>query len=246
MTFVADILEDRRPDDGVKVVDVKIKPAASEVIGSPNSSGNTNGSGTDGDDTFVGTKKRDVILGGDGKDTLSGGASRDLINGQDGKDSIEGNGGNDALFGGSKRDVIKGGTGNDIIVGGGGDDSLIGGRGNDFIFGGKGDDLLRGGKGNDVLEGGEGADTFVFKLDKELKREFSADVIADFVLGTDILDISDSGLFRFDGVTDGSSYVVSVIDEVDIVRGTLEFIGLGSQIADMSGASLSQMTALFS
>ncbi|MEM8504733.1 MAG: hypothetical protein AAF716_16440 [Cyanobacteria bacterium P01_D01_bin.1] len=39
-------------------------------------------------------------------------------------------------------------------------------------------------------------------------------------------DIADSSLFRFDGIIDGSSYIVSVVDETDIIRGTPEFIGL--------------------
>jgi len=62
---------------------------------------------------------------------------------------------------------------------------VIGGSGHDVLKGGAGNDIINGGAGNDALTGGAGADRFVFD-----GAEFGNDTIADFVVGTDILDLS--------------------------------------------------------
>ncbi len=64
-----------------------------------------------------------------------------------------------------------------------GNDHLVGNSGNDHLFGLMGDDILAGGPGFDTLTGGPGADTFVLAdLD-------AADVITDFQVGVDRLDL---------------------------------------------------------
>jgi Ca2+-binding RTX toxin-like protein len=57
--------------------------------------------------------------------------------------------------------------------------------GNDTITGSSFDDTIVGGDGDDSLTGGAGADTFVYKFTDE-----GDDTIADFVIGTDTLDIT--------------------------------------------------------
>ncbi len=89
-------------------------------------------SGTDEDDTLVGTPGDDIICALDGDDT------------------IEGLGGDD---------IIRGGAGDDTIHGGPGDDYLQGETGDDTIHGGDGEDLLLGGSGSDTLYGNAGYDT---------------------------------------------------------------------------------------
>lgn len=80
--------------------------------------------GTDGDDTRVGTPLRDVVaLGG-------------------GNDSFDGLGGDDVICGGGGKDRLAGGVGNDRIYGGAGADYFIGDAGNDRIIGGRGRDYL--------------------------------------------------------------------------------------------------------
>jgi Ca2+-binding RTX toxin-like protein len=67
----------------------------------------------------------------------------------------------------------------------GGNDTLDGGAGNDTIFGQEGDDVITGGAGNDVLYGGSGADVFMYNA-----GDNGVDVIKDFTVGEDVLDIS--------------------------------------------------------
>ncbi|MDX5351162.1 MAG: hypothetical protein LPJ95_10745, partial [Paracoccaceae bacterium] len=79
------------------------------------------------------------------------------------------------------------------IHGGGDAVSLLGGALGDMVIGGDGDETIRGeggadilidGAGADILYGGAGADLFV------LTRDGAADVIADFLLGIDRIDLS--------------------------------------------------------
>jgi predicted extracellular nuclease len=86
--------------------------------------------GTNGNDTLVGTNGADVIMGLGGDDTITG------LNGED---------------------VICGGAGDETIAGGNGDDVLSGGFGVDTVNGDNGSDTLIGGPGeNDVLNQGRG------------------------------------------------------------------------------------------
>ncbi|KII75266.1 RTX toxin, partial [Vibrio renipiscarius] len=85
-------------------------------------------------------------------------------------------------------DVIVGTDGDDVILGHQGDDVIDGGLGNDFLFGGDGDDVLIGGLGNDVLTGGAGNDMFVW-MNGDL--DGGLDVISDFTVNEDKIDISD-------------------------------------------------------
>ncbi|PJE30363.1 Ca2+-binding protein, RTX toxin-related [Pseudooceanicola antarcticus] len=77
-----------------------------------------------------------------------------------------------------------GGAGADQLSGTSRDDALTGGGGDDQLDGGGGDDILVDGSGADTLTGGAGADIFALSADGE------TDVIADFELGVDRLDLS--------------------------------------------------------
>jgi Ca2+-binding RTX toxin-like protein len=105
--------------------------------------------GTAGDDTLVGTEKRDSLAGGDGND---------LIYGLGGDDWLDGGSGDDEVYGGDGADILLGDTGDDLLDGGNGDDRLLGGEGADSLFGGAGADRLDGGSGDDSLDGGSGLD----------------------------------------------------------------------------------------
>jgi Ca2+-binding RTX toxin-like protein len=91
----------------------------------------------------------------------------------------------DHLKGTNRDDVIDGKDGNDLIYGNAGNDVLKGGDGHDVLFGGDGNDRLEGGDGIDLLTGGAGRDTFVFG------RGGDADIITDFEVGTDRLQLQD-------------------------------------------------------
>ena len=159
--------------------------------------------GTHGNDHLSGTAQREVIQGFAGHDTLDGnggadtvfgGVGDDLLDDSSGNNKISGEHGRDTLFGGEGHDTLIGGADNDLLVGAAGSDLLQGSDGNDvingesgddFINGDAGDDLLTGGTGRDTLLGGEGHDVFVLEsLDVH-------DVIVDFELGSDRLQLSD-------------------------------------------------------
>ena len=78
--------------------------------------------------------------------------------------------------------------GDDILHGGAGADQLFGVGGDDLLYGGDGNDLIVGGAGVDMLTGGAGAD--VFRLAAGDSLSAAADTIADFLPGTDRIDLS--------------------------------------------------------
>jgi Ca2+-binding RTX toxin-like protein len=76
---------------------------------------------------------------------------------------------------------------------GAGADSLTGGTGNDTLNGGGANDTITGGVGIDSLTGGAGTDTFVYAANAVgavVSSLAAPDVIADFVSGTDKLQIT--------------------------------------------------------
>jgi hypothetical protein len=132
-------------------------------------------SGSDENDTIVGSELSNILSGGLGLDTIDGG---------DGADDIQGGGGNDQLDGGDGADFVRGDGGNDTLLGGAGDDDLRGGAGADRLEGGVGADRFRGGAGND---------TFVFTFDALVDRVF------DFGTGSDTLVLG-SGFGSFENL----------------------------------------------
>ncbi|KZL21428.1 Lipase precursor [Pseudovibrio axinellae] len=97
----------------------------------------------------------------------------------------------DLLRGNSGDDGLEGFAGNDHLRGEDGNDRLLGGAGDDILEGGDGDDVLHDGQGADFLIGGDGADTFCFVDDGQL------DVIDDFDVGEDVIDLSAAGVTSF-------------------------------------------------
>lgn len=84
--------------------------------------------------------------------------------------------------------VYGGDSGANTLTGNGAD-TLYGFGGDDIISAGGDDDALIGGTGNDTLTGGAGKDIFV--LDS---YRFDKDVITDFAIGSDRLDVSALGI----------------------------------------------------
>ncbi|MEO0389989.1 MAG: calcium-binding protein [Pseudomonadota bacterium] len=153
-----------------------------DVVQNAGSMGSVNLSA--GNDVYVsidGQGTATGVMGGSGEDSLTGGSGKDVFNGGTDSDFLFGAGGNDKLNGAEGDDIIRGGGGKDQLIGGAGDDKLNGGGGNDRLDGGVGEDTLNGGNGNDRLTGGADADTFKFN------NNSGADVITDFVSGTDTL-----------------------------------------------------------
>jgi Ca2+-binding RTX toxin-like protein len=103
--------------------------------------------------------------------------------------SIDGAAGNDQITGSAAGDNLIGNAGNDTLNGGDGADTLNGGFGNDSLVGGSGADTLFGGGGKDVMTGGADADVFRFTTRTDSSKGVNADVITDFQVGMDVIDL---------------------------------------------------------
>jgi Ca2+-binding RTX toxin-like protein len=132
-----------------------------------------NVSGSQFNDTLIGSDDVNILLGNMGDDVLRGGMGADVLNGGLGHDtadystSLEGVTvylGKDApasLGGEAAGDTfvsienVRGSAFNDFLVGSKADNVLLGGAGNDTLIGGG---------GRDVFNGGEGVDTVDFSL----------------------------------------------------------------------------------
>ena len=157
-------------------------------------------SGNGGDDQLYGNTNLTLALfqpDTDG-DTLYGGSGHDSLYGESGLsiddlsagfslagDTLYGELGNDELYGDTGADLdglVRGG--NDTLFGGDGNDTLHGDAGGSD--GGRGgNDTLDGGEGSDTLTGGSGDDIFAFHDGDGGATLALADVITDFVEGTD-------------------------------------------------------------
>jgi Ca2+-binding RTX toxin-like protein len=128
-----------------------------------------------------------------GADTFSfTGITETIVYAFEGNDTITGANGNDLVFAGSGADSISGGSGQDHLYGESGNDTILGGDGADYIKGGSGADQINGGRGSDRMAGGTGADVFTFFPDGGPTRDFptfGADVITDFQVGVDKIDV---------------------------------------------------------
>lgn len=127
----------------------------------------TTHTGTNGDDTIIGSAFSDTITGDNGNDEVTAGAGHDQVYGDGGADNLSGGTGSDTLYGGSGNDTIHGDSSTDTLYGDAGDDHMVGGTGADILeggdghdemFGNTGEDVLRGGAGNDTISGGAGID----------------------------------------------------------------------------------------
>lgn len=154
--------------------------------------GKDRATGKTGNDTIYGGGGRDTLDGKDSHDRLYGGADHDRIMGSKGFDRLWGEGGNDSLFGGSEStSPTSSPFDNDRLFGGAGNDILYGAKGDDLLGGGGGADRLVGGTGRDRMSGGAdtAADIFRFNDVTETGLGTEADLILDFVSGTDRLNL---------------------------------------------------------
>lgn len=204
--------------------------------------------GSAGYGEIAGLAGRDILIGGPGNDRLVGGSGADVLEGGQGSDtadyrdapgavradlaaplkntgdsagdtysSIENLTGSafaDTLVGDNGNNVLSGGDGADFLAGGGDADRLLGGNGNDTLTGQGGNDWLDGGKGTDTLIGGRGSRD-IFVLDG---ADNARDVILDFELGEDRIDISQLNSLGVGWTT---------IETSDAAGTLIEFIGPG-------------------
>lgn len=189
-----------------------------------------------GFDTLRGGAGNDSLTGGHDPDMISGGADHDTLDGGFGEDTLLGDAGDDLLLGGTEDDFGRGGTGNDVIYagddndwfyGGFGNDTMYGEDGDDRLYGDRDDDVIDGGLGRDIIHTGQGADVIVFNTVADSAVGAQRDVIEDFTVGTDTIDVS------------------------AIIAGTFDFVGTGAltgtapelRLAEMGGSTVVQMDA---
>jgi VCBS repeat-containing protein len=125
-------------------------------------------------------------------------------------------------------DVLLGSADADSISGLAGNDHLEGRAGNDTLLGGDGDDILIGGSGDDQLWGGNNADTFVWHA-----GDTGADVIKDFNLSEDRIDLSDL-LQGEENASDIGAYIQLDADGETLLISSTGNLQAGGGNADLS------------
>ncbi|WP_298952035.1 calcium-binding protein [uncultured Methylobacterium sp.] len=130
----------------------------------------------------------------DSENAPQGTSANDLLYAGIDGGNISGGAGSDRIIGGWGRDTLAGDGGDDVIAGGFGDDLINGGAGSDRLVGGDGNDTIRGGLGKDLLTGGTGADVFAFGNLESRPGGGARDLITDFTVGEDKIDLSALGI----------------------------------------------------
>lgn len=190
-----------------------------------------------GDDNADGAAGDDFLALSGGDDTAVGGAGADTINGQGGDDEITGGQGADSLSGGAGSDTINGQSGGDFIKGGGRADMITAGGGRDTIKAGGGHDIVRGNGGRDVIDGGGGADLLIGGGGKdtfEFKNNSGDDVVRDFRVGKDLMDLSRA--------RDIDDFVDLLAHHVSETEGNLVIAISGSSDVTLEGVRISDLT----
>lgn len=195
----------------------------------------------DGRDTIVGGLGNDNISGGGEADSLLGGVADDTVTGDDGRDTIGGGSGNDQLDGGGNDDVVYGRLGADAVVGGSGNDLLFNGEGDDTVEGGDGDDTLWSGAGNDQLSLGSGRDTVVISGDLGQSGSSDQDVIEDFALVDDVIDVR-FAVASFNSFSDILAATTNVVLSGDTDPSAVIDLGNGETLA-LRGIDRADLTA---
>jgi Ca2+-binding RTX toxin-like protein len=191
---------------------------------------------TQKDDRVTGSPLDDMIHARPGNDYLHGKAGDDLLYGQKGNDGIRGGDGNDIIFGGQEIDFINGDRGIDLIYGGKGNDRIYGGDGSDILFGDGGNDYLFGEIGADTLTGGLGNDVFALAIGTGTTGASAADVITDFNLNEDKIDLISPLDFNQLNIFQGTGALVS-----DTI---IQYQVTGEYLAILKGVTASSIVGL--
>ncbi len=94
------------------------------------------------------------------------------------------------IIGSEESDEIAADEFDNALTGLGNRDDLNGSGGDDVLDGGSAQDMLNGGSGRDRLTGGGAADTFKWNSTNHSRAGAERDVVVDFSLTSDIIDLS--------------------------------------------------------
>ncbi|MBL0370956.1 S8 family serine peptidase [Rhizobium sp. KVB221] len=101
-------------------------------------------------------------------------------------------------------------------------ESVFGGDGDDLLTGNNAANLIAGGRGQDTLAGGRAGDRFIFRVVADSRDGVTHDLIADFGIGADIIDLGDIDTRTRKGDQDftyiGARNFHNVAGEVHFVR----------------------------
>jgi len=177
-----------------------------------------------GNTSVIGTNQVDRIFGQALDDTIEGGAGADLIDGGDDFDTASYRS-SDAAVVVDLSFVLRTSGGHaqgDRLVS---IEGIIGSDHDDTLVGNKIANKIHSGGGNDTITGGSGADIFSFDIGDGIDR------ITDFDVGTDLIDLSTSGVEFSE---------ISIVDESNSVRVTYSTALRGEVVID--GVTASQLT----
>ena len=241
----------------VRLIDIDPEVLEIGIMSDPGGVGSPGGiplvAGTSASENLAGSAAADDLIGLAGSDTLNGRAGDDTMVGGFGDDRyLLDDAGDVALelaFQGIdqvdtrfdlvlgdniERAAVRGGgavdiTGNELdnfITGSDLENVLTGGDGRDRLIARAGNDTLDGGLDRDVLEGGAGEDVFVFGADSDV------DLITDFVVGEDLIDVSALGIAFADmTIVDGGLGALVIFD---LAPGSIDLVTLqGVSAADV-------------
>jgi Ca2+-binding RTX toxin-like protein len=201
--------------------------------------------------------------GTNGNDTLIGSDSAEDIYGLAGNDTIFGRGGNDRLYGDDGNDFLYGDLGNDMLYGGNNDDELNGGGGDDYLIGGTLPfglppigfqiDTLNGGEGNDIIavtdnssnriDGGLGYDELVFSVNRTQVQGLIVNLQNLWTLGEGVIG---TGYVRgIEGIKDNLIDGTNALDYIFVGDGYLPSVTLRLYDGDDSGSGGSGDDNLF-
>ena len=202
-----------------------------------------------GNDTFLGSNKKDVYCDEGGDDQINMGADMDYVYAGPGNDTLDGGTGEDQIYFGFAFDMFGNSTpvtqgvtlnlastvaqnlgfyGNDTFLnfenvqGGAGDDTFFGTNGVNDLVGEGGADLLRGLGGDDIILGEEGSDTLI--------GDAGADKLhAGHALNSSTETDGDADIIKYFRISD-STYD----DGMDTIFNFEHFAGGGSDKIDLS------------
>ncbi|RMA43301.1 hypothetical protein D9R08_06740 [Rhodophyticola porphyridii] len=228
-----------------------------DVIGAFYTDPETEGAGT-GDDTVDGAAGDDVIYGGAGDDAIYDGA---------GNDASYGDSGNDQFFASAGADHYDGGTGLDELTYASSTTGLTidlldsanstGDAAGDTFnsiervvrtgfadvirlsadvsgFGGDGDDEITDASGLETMTGGAGADVFVL-----VAGDGAEDIITDFEVASDRIDLSAWGVQWFDQLT----IATTPTDTAGFVDVQISYSGESVALVTLSDADAANLTS---
>ncbi|NVJ90387.1 MAG: tandem-95 repeat protein, partial [Methylocystaceae bacterium] len=212
-----------------------------------------------GNDTIIADAGDDLVFASAGDDVINGGLGTDWISfdtelssvgisfdmGNTSAQSISANFGTDTI---SSFENVEGTIFADTITGDANDNIIDGLEGVDLLDGGLGADIIIGGVDGDTLTGGAGADIFgyddlsdVWNMTTQVNV---ADVITDFVSGTDQLQFNKDGFDNMDVLAEGlldtinfETYATLPAD-VGITNAGPTFLFIDDGVADANKTSL--------